>query len=67
MAWPLETTSEVADGFFSQRQPFAPHTLLILDFIEFVYASVAKPNPGKYHDIFSHHRQAPCLHEFRRA
>lgn len=55
LAWPLETTSEVEDGFFSQRQPFAPDTLLILDFIEFVYASVAKPIPGKYHDFFSHH------------
>ena len=55
LAWPLETTSEVEDGFFSQRQPFAPNTLLILDFVEFVYASVAKPNPGKYHDFFSHH------------
>ena len=55
LAWPLETTSEVKDGFFSQRKPFAPDTSLILDFIEFVYASVAKPNPGKYHDFFSHH------------
>ena len=55
LAWPLETTSEVEDGFFSQRQPFAPNTLLILDFIEFVYASVAKPIPGKYHEFFSHH------------
>lgn len=55
LAWPLETTSEVEDGFFSQRQPFAPDTLLILDFIEFVYASVAKAIPGKYHDFFSHH------------
>ena len=55
LAGPLETTSEVEDGLFSQRQPFAPDTLLILDFIEFVYASVAKPNPGKYHDFFSHH------------
>ena len=46
LAWPLETTSEVEDGFFSQCQPFAPDTLVILDFIEFVYASVAKPIPG---------------------
>ena len=54
LAWPLETTSGVEDGFFSQCQPFAPDTLVILDFIEFVYASVAKPIPGKYHDFFSH-------------
>ena len=55
LAWPLETTCVEEDGFLSQRQPFAPDTLLILDFIEFVHAAVAKPIPGKYHDFFSHH------------
>lgn len=55
LTWPLETTNVMEDGFLSQRQPFAPHTLLILDFIEFVHASVGKPVPGKYHDYFSHH------------
>lgn len=55
LAWPLETTRDVAEGFFSQREPFAPDTLLVLDFIEFVYAALAKPIPGKYHDFFSHH------------
>lgn len=55
LAWPLQTTCEVEDGFFSQRQPFAPATLLILDFIEFVHASIAKPIPGKYHDFLNHH------------
>ena len=54
-AWPLETMCLVEDGFLSQREPFAPDTLLILDFIEFIYASVAKPIPGKHHDFFSHH------------
>ena len=55
LAWPLETMCLVEDGFLSQREPFAPDTLLILDFIEFIYASVAKPIPGKHHDFFSHH------------
>lgn len=55
LAWPLDTMRMVEDGFLSQREPFAPDTLLILDFIEFVYASVAKPIPGKHHDFFSHH------------
>jgi hypothetical protein len=55
LVWPLETTNVVDDGFLSQRQPFAPNTLLILDFVEFIYASVGKPIPGKYHDFFSHH------------
>lgn len=55
LAWPLETMCLVEEGFVSQREPFAPDTLLILDFIEFIYASVAKPIPGKHHDFFSHH------------
>lgn len=55
LAWPLETMCLVEEGFLSQREPFAPDTLLILDFIEFIYASVAKPIPGKHHDFFSHH------------
>ncbi len=55
LAWPLETMCLVEEGFLSQREPFAPDTLLIMDFIEFIYASVAKPIPGKHHDFFSHH------------
>ncbi|CAB3759094.1 hypothetical protein LMG29739_03110 [Paraburkholderia solisilvae] len=55
LAWPLETVSVEGEGYFSKRQPFAPDTLLVLDFIEFVHALVAKPIPGKYHDFFSHH------------
>lgn len=56
LAWPLETTREAGDGgFFAQQAPFAPNTLLILDFIEFVHATAAKPTPGKYHEYFSHH------------
>lgn len=55
LAWPLETTADVGEGYFSERRPFAPDTLLILDFIEFVHASVAKAIPGGYHDYFHHH------------
>lgn len=55
LTWPLETTHLVEDDFLEQREPFAPETLLILDFIEFIYASVARPIPGKHHDYFSHH------------
>jgi hypothetical protein len=55
LAWPLETASIDGESYFAERQPFAPDTLLVLDFIEFVHASVAKPISGKYHDYFSHH------------
>lgn len=55
LTWPLETSRLVDDGFLRQQQAFVPDTLLILDFAEFVYASVAKPIPGKHHDFFNHH------------
>ncbi len=55
LTWPLETSRLVDDGFLRQHGPFAPDTLLILDFVEFVYASVAKPLPGRLHDFFNHH------------
>lgn len=55
LAWPLETVSLDGEGYSAKRQPFAPDTLLVLDFIEFVHASVAKPISGKYHDYFNHH------------
>lgn len=55
LTWPLETSRLVDDRFLQQREPFAPDTLLILDFVEFVYASAAKPVPGKHHDFFNHH------------
>ncbi|MGH8820568.1 MAG: AbiJ-NTD4 domain-containing protein, partial [Rhodoferax sp.] len=54
LAWPLETTHTVENGFFSRSEPFAPDTLLVLDFMEFVHAAVAKPIPGKHHDYFNH-------------
>lgn len=55
LAWPLQTASIDGEGYFAEHQPFAPDTLLVLDFIEFVHASVAKPISGKYHDYFSHY------------
>jgi hypothetical protein len=55
LTWPLQTAQEVENGFVSQSQPFAPSTLLILDFVEFVHAMAAKPIPGKYHDFFNHY------------
>lgn len=71
LTWPLETVVMVGDGYFSERRAFAPDTLLVLDFIEFVYASVAKPITGKYHDFFNHHHltfnQEEGQEEFRAA
>jgi hypothetical protein len=35
-----------------------PDTLTILDFLEFVAASIAKPIQGRYHDYFKHYHLA---------
>jgi hypothetical protein len=70
LTWPLETTYMEQQGYISQRQPFAPDTLLVLDFMEFVHASVAQPIPGKHHDYHNHHHltfdQATGQQEFRK-
>jgi hypothetical protein len=55
LTWPLNTTIRVEDGFLSEETPFAPDTLLILDFIEFCYRSIAKPVQGSYHSFFRHY------------
>lgn len=70
LTWSLEMTRVEEDGFFSQRQPFAPDTLQVFDFLEFVYAAVAQPIPGKCHGYFNHHHltfdQAAGQEEFRK-
>lgn len=55
LAWPLMVNVEVVEGFDRRFEDFAPPTLLILDFLEYIHAAVAKPIPGKYHDYFRHH------------
>lgn len=55
LAWPLEITERVQQGFFSEMQAFAPDTLLILDLIEFCYRSVGKPIQGSHHSYFGHY------------
>jgi hypothetical protein len=55
LAWPLETTRSNEELFYAPQEPFAPPTQLVLDFIEFVYRSIAKPVPVKYHDYYHHH------------
>lgn len=70
LTWPLETSRMEGKEFFSRRQPFAPDTILVLDFVEFLYAAVAQPIPGKHHDYFNHHHltfdQAAGQEEFRK-
>ncbi|MBN3790097.1 hypothetical protein [Burkholderia sp. Ac-20353] len=55
LVWPLETTRAEDGNYYSERQPFAPDTLIILDFVELVFDSIAKPVLGEYHTYFKHH------------
>lgn len=55
LPWPLVTTERIQEGYFSKEQPFAPDTLLVLDFIEFCHRMVAKPIEGSFHNFFGHH------------
>ncbi|MFM0758504.1 AbiJ-NTD4 domain-containing protein [Paraburkholderia strydomiana] len=54
LAWPLETSSS-PDGTSWSREPYAPPTLLVLDFLEFVWANVGKPVKVEYHNYQRHH------------
>ncbi|WP_025112461.1 hypothetical protein [Pseudomonas sp. H1h] len=47
--------------------PLAPDTLLVLGFIEFVHASLAKPISGKYHDYFRDHHLTCLVHHCLKA
>ena len=43
-------------AYFNQKADTAyPDTLTILDFIEFVAASIGKPIEGQYHSYYRHH------------
>lgn len=55
LSWPLQTDHEVEEGFMRARMPWVPATLVALDFVEFVWRSVAQPIVGKHHDFFQHH------------
>lgn len=55
LSWPLQTDQEVEEEFIRTRMPWAPATLVALDFVEFVWRKVAQPIVGKHHEFFQHH------------
>lgn len=55
LSWPLQRDKVDEDDFMRTRRPWAPPTLVALDFIEFVWRCVALPVPGKLHDYYRHH------------
>lgn len=55
LMWPLKAAIRMEESYLSEEKPFAPDTLVVLDFIEFCYRSVAKPIQGSYHSFFRHY------------
>lgn len=54
LVWPLQTAKEAPDAFYAPPVPFAPATLLIMDFVEYVHASIAKPLIREHHSYYRH-------------
>lgn len=54
LSWPLQTTHQVEQGFMSRAEPWAPPTMVALDFIEFVWRKVALPTASSHHSFFHH-------------
>lgn len=55
LTWPLQTATRAPGGFSWDEEPYAPDTLVILDFVEFCYQTVAKPVQLGYHKFFQHY------------
>lgn len=55
LSWPPQTDQVVETGFIGTREPWAPPTLMALDFVEFVWRKVARPIVGRHHEYFHHH------------
>ena len=53
--WPLQTEVSESEGWQTQRIPYAPETLDILDFIQFCYGHISKAIQGTYHSYYKHH------------
>lgn len=54
LSWPLQTFQLVDEDFLRTTKPWAPPTLVALDFIEFVWRKVAQPIPISHHSFFQH-------------
>ena len=55
LSWPLQRDEVDEDEIMRTLKPWAPPTLVALDFIEFVWRNVARPIRGKHHDHYRHH------------
>ena len=55
LSWPPQTDRIDEESFLRTREPWAPPTLLALDFVEFVWRKVALPVVGWHHEYHRHH------------
>jgi hypothetical protein len=54
LSGPLETSIKVQGGLSSDRKPYAPDTLTILDLVQFCHKYIAKPVKQNFHEFFEH-------------
>jgi hypothetical protein len=53
--WPLQTDVSDHQAWVSERTPYAPDTLDILDFVQFCHRHISRAVRGRYHGFFSHY------------
>jgi len=53
--WPLQTEVSEQQGWLSERTPYAPNSLDILDFVQFCHRHVSRAIRGSFHSFFRHH------------
>lgn len=54
LVWPLET-HRYGEETGWERKAIAPPTMVVLDFLEFVWRHVGTPHQGSYHKFFDHY------------
>lgn len=54
LSWPL-VTEKKSQSFGAPNEPFVENYLTILDFVQFCYEHISKPEKGIYHSYYQHH------------
>jgi hypothetical protein len=63
--FPFVTVKAESGSCMSEKEPFTPHYLKILELIQFCHEYVAKPVQGKYHGFCNHHHLSFNVEEGR--
>ncbi|MFT5814786.1 MAG: hypothetical protein ACI9VT_002554 [Psychroserpens sp.] len=53
--YPFVTEETIGEGYFSEKKPYSPNYLSVLDLIQFCHEHVAKPIQRSHHSFFNHY------------